>query len=199
MKRNCAKLYITLNLIARIKNDLLIHTIIGDYMYYLNCFFIYSVLGFFLETITSLITNNGFKSGILSGFWTPVYGIGAVTILFISKYLFKNLHMPRFWETVIMFFVVAIVLSFLEALGGTLIEKIFGEVFWDYSSQKFHIGHYISLEMTLVWGIASVIFIYIINPLLEGLIKKIPTWVTVLLVILFLFDCTKTFITKKKL
>lgn len=97
-----------------------------------------------------------------------------------------------------MFFVVAIVLSFLEALGGVLIEKIFGEVFWDYSSQKFHIGHYISLEMTLVWGVASVIFIYVINPLLDGLIKKIPTWVTIIFIILFIFDCTKTFITKKK-
>lgn len=174
------------------------HTIKGDNMYYLNCFFIYSILGHFLETITALISGNGFKSGILTGWWTPVYGIGAVTILFVSNYLFKNLHMPRFWETVIMFFVVAIVLSTLEALGGVLIEKIFGEVFWDYSSQKFHIGHYISLEMTLVWGVASVIFIYIINPLLDGLIKKIPTWVTIIFIILFIFDCTKTFIMKKK-
>lgn len=174
------------------------HTNIGDIMYYLNCFFIYSILGHALETINSLITGSHFKSGILNGWWTPVYGIGAVTILFVSEYLFKNLHMHRFWETIIMFFVVAIVLSTLEALGGVLIEKIFGEVFWDYSSQRFHIGHYISLEMTFVWGVASVIFIYIINPLLEGIIKKIPTWVTILLTILFLFDCTKTFINKKK-
>ena len=174
------------------------HTNTGDDMYYLNCFFVYSILGYILETSMALITGNGFKSGILSGWWTPVYGIGAITILFISSYLFKNLHMHRFWETIIMFFVVAIVLSTLEALGGVLIEKLFGEVFWDYSSHKFHIGHYISLEMTLVWGVASVIFIYIINPLLERIIKKIPTWVTILLVILFLFDCTKTFIDKKK-
>lgn len=174
------------------------HTIIGDIMYYLNCFFIYSILGHIIETLTALITGNGFKSGILTGWWTPVYGIGAVTILFVSEYLFKNLHMHRFWETVIMFFVVAIVLSTLEALGGVLIEKIFGEVFWDYSQQKFHIGHYISLEMTLVWGVASIIFIYIIHPLLKGLIKKIPIWVTIILIVLFLFDCAKTFISKKK-
>lgn len=175
------------------------HTIIGDIMYYLNCFFIYSILGHAIETLTALITGNGFKSGILNGWWTPVYGIGVVTILFVSEYLFKNLHMHRFWETVIMFFVVAIVLSTLEALGGVLIEKIFGEVFWDYSQQKFHIGHYISLEMTLVWGVASVIFIYIINPLLEGFIKKIPGWITISFVILFIMDCTKTFIDKKNL
>ncbi len=173
------------------------HTIRGDDMYYLNCFFIYSILGHILESLTAVVTKTSFKSGILNGWWTPVYGVGAITILFISKYLFKNLHMHRFWETVIMLFVVAIVLSTLEALGGVLIEKIFGEVFWDYSSHKYHIGHYISLEMTLVWGIASVIFIYIINPLLNNLIKKIPGWVTILLIVLFLLDCTKTFIDKK--
>lgn len=167
-------------------------------MYYLNCFFIYSILGYMIETIISLITSNGFKSGILTLPWTPVYGIGVVTILFVSNYLFKNLHMPRFWETIIMFLVVGIVLSFLEALGGVLIEKIFGVVFWDYSSQRFHIGHYISLEMTLVWGIASVIFIYILNPLLEGIIKRTPTWVTMLFIILFIMDSIGTLIIRKK-
>ncbi len=166
-------------------------------MYYVNCFFVYSFLGYLLETIMSLITKNGFKSGILSFPWTPVYGIGALVILFTSSYLFKNLHMNRVIETIIVFFVAAIVLSFLEALGGVLIEKIFGEVFWDYSSQKYHIGHYISLEVTLVWGTSSIIFIYVIHPLLKNLIKKIPVWITVILIVLFLYDSVKTFISKK--
>lgn len=174
------------------------HTINGDIMYYLNCFFVYSILGFIVEGIVALIMGNGFKSGILNGFWTPVYGIGAVTILFISQYLFKNLHLNKVLETIIMFIVVAIVLSFIEALGGILIEKLFGKVFWDYSGQKFNIGHYVSLEMSLVWGISSVIFVYIIHPLLKGFIKKIPSWVTILLLILFIMDSTKTFIDKKK-
>ena len=166
-------------------------------MYYLNCFFIYSILGHLLETVFSLLGNNSFKSGFLYGWWTPVYGIGAVTILFISNYLFKNLHMPRAWETIIMFIVVGIVLSAIEALGGVLIEKIFGKVFWDYSNQRFHIGHYISLEMTLVWGIASIIFVYIVHPMLDFLIKKIPSWVTIIFIVLFIFDLSKTFIDKK--
>lgn len=168
-------------------------------MYYLNCFFIYSIFGHILESLAAYITHTNFKSGFLYGWWTPVYGIGAVTILFISKYLFKNLHMNRFLETIIVFFVVAIVLSTIEALGGVFLEKIFGVTFWDYNSHKFHIGKYISLEMTLVWGIASIIFIYVIHPLLDSFIKKIPTWITILLIILFLFDCTKTFVDKRKI
>lgn len=175
------------------------HTMIGDIMYYLNCFFIYSILGHILETLVAFLTHTNFKSGILNGFWTPVYGIGAVTILFVSEYLFKNLHMNRVYETVIVFFVVAIVLSTLEALGGVLIEKMFGLTFWNYNSHKYHIGKYISLEMTITWGIISVIFIYIIHPLLKVIIKKIPTWLTISFLILFIMDCMKTFVDKKKL
>ncbi len=166
-------------------------------MYYINCFFIYSILGYLLETAISLITKNGFKSGVLSLPWTPIYGIGALIILFTSSYLFKNLHMNRVIETIIVLFVVSIVLSFFEALAGVLTEKIFGVVFWDYENQKYNIGHYISLEITLVWFVASLIFIYVIHPLLKNLIKKIPVWLTVILIILFLYDSIKTFISKK--
>ena len=166
-------------------------------MFYVNCFFVYSILGYVVETLISFITKSNFKSGILSLPWTPVYGIGALVILFASNYLFKNLHMNRVFETIILFFVVGIVLSFLEALGGVLTERIFGKVFWDYSSQKYHIGHYISLEMTLVWGVASIIFIYVIHPLRKNLIKKIPLFITIILICLFLFDAAKTFISKK--
>jgi len=168
-------------------------------MYYINCFFIYSIFGYFIETIISFFLNSSFKSGILYGPWTPVYGIGAVVILFISNYLFKNLHMNRLLETIIMFLVVAIVLSFIEALGGVLIEKIFNITFWDYTSHKFNIGKYISLEMSLVWAISSIIFIYIIHPLFKKLILKIPSWLTIFLIILFLFDSFKTFFNKEKL
>lgn len=174
------------------------HIIKGDVMYYLNCFFIYSILGHILESLMAIITKTNFKSGILSGWWTPVYGIGAITILFVSQYLFKNLHMNRVYETAVVFFVVAIVLSTLEALGGVLIEKTFGLTFWNYNNHKYHIGKYVSLEMTIIWGIASVIFIYVIHPLLRNFIKKIPGFVTISLLMLFLFDSVKTFIEKKQ-
>lgn len=167
-------------------------------MYYLNCFFVYSIIGHLLETVNAIITHTNFKSGILYGFWTPVYGVGAVTILFVSEYLFKNLHMNRVFETIVVFLVVGIVLSTLEALGGVLIEKLYGITFWDYSNHKYHIGKYVSIEMTLTWGIISIIFIYAIHPLLKGLIKKIPFWVTIILCFLFFFDMLKTFIDKKK-
>ena len=82
-------------------------------MYYLNCFLLYSVLGYILETLLALITKSNFNSGIMYGPWTPIYGIGTVTILLLSHYFFMNLHMPRWIETIVVFIIVGIFLSCL--------------------------------------------------------------------------------------
>lgn len=158
-------------------------------MYLLNCFFVYSILGYILEIIFGFAVGaHNVESGILYGPWTPIYGIASVFIIIISDKLFKNLHMPRWIETIIVTFVLMIVLSGLEWLGGILIELIFGFSFWDYSDSKFNIGKYVCLEFALIWSILSIIFIYIINPFFEKYIKKVPIWVTIILSILFILD-----------
>ena len=166
-------------------------------MYYLNCFLVYSLLGYILETSLALITKSGFKSGIMYGPFTPIYGVGTVIILVLSKYFFINLHMPRWIETVIVFFILSIFLSCLELLGGILIEKIFGIIFWSYKNHKYKIGNYISLEMAFIWGAVSIFFIYVINPLLKRLILKIPYSITYILLFVFILDCITTFIKNK--
>ena len=165
-------------------------------MYLSNGFFIYSILGFIFEGLVTLITKGNFSSGILYGPWTPVYGVGAIIILIVSKKLFKNLHMHRLLETIIVFFVVSILLSFAEWVGGVLIELIFDTSLWDYSKQDFNLGKYVSLEMTLVWGFMSILFIYIIHPILDKVIEKIPKWLTILLIISFIIDVIITLISK---
>lgn len=163
-------------------------------MYYLNCFFIYSILGFLFETIVALITKSGFKSGILIGCWTPIYGIGSVLILLLSHYFFMNLHLPRWVETIIVFFVLTIFLSCIELLSGIAIEKIFHVTFWDYTKNSLNIGKYISLGVSLIWGVASIIFIYIIHPLINKLIVKIPSYVPIILSVLFIADVIVTIV-----
>lgn len=165
-------------------------------MYYLNCFFVYSILGYFFETAYAFITKSNFKSGILYGPITPIYGIGTIVILILSEYFFKNLHMSRWIESIIVFFILGIFLSCIELFGGIIIEKTFNTVFWSYKDFKYNIGDYISLEMTFVWGIVSVLFIYIINPLLKNIIKKIPVFITVIITILFIIDIIITILKK---
>lgn len=168
-------------------------------MYYLNTFLLYSILGFLLETIRSFLVNSKFTSGILYGPWTPIYGIGIVIVILISNYLFSHLHLSRWIETFITFVIITLILTLLEWVGGILIEKIFHTVFWDYSKEAFSIGKYISLSKSLMWGVGSIIFIYVLKPLLEGVIKHIPIPVTIILTLLMLSDFILTFLNKSRI
>ena len=76
-------------------------------MYLLNCFFVYSILGYFLEMVFGLFVSSHPESGILYGPWTPIYGIASVLIIIISDKLFKNLHLNRIVETIIVFFIIS--------------------------------------------------------------------------------------------
>ncbi len=157
-------------------------------MYLVNCFFVYSFLGFLFESIIAIIMKQNFNSGILYGPITPIYGIGVVLIIVISHYFFMNLHLPRWRETIIVFFMLVAILTVLEFLGGILIEKFFGIVFWDYSSLPFHIGHYISLEISFLWGFLSILLIYVIKPIIDPMLKEFPPILTILFIILLILD-----------
>lgn len=167
-------------------------------MYLLNCFFIYSILGFLLESIFTFITSNHFSSGILYGPWTPVYGIGAILTIIISNKIFKNMHQNRIVETIVTFIILTITLTFIEWLGGILIENLFHESLWNYKHYKYNIGKYIALEMSLVWGIISILLIYFIKPLIDKLEKKIPKYITIIFTTLFIIDLITTTIIKIK-
>lgn len=160
-------------------------------MHYLNCFFTYSILGYLLETITAKLLNNSFNSGILIGIWTPIYGIGSIIILLVSKYIFKKVH-NKYLRVILIFILITIILTILEGLGGFLLEKIFNITYWNYSKHKFNIGKYMSLSVSLVWGIGSLLFVYFIHPKLNKYINLIPKWGTYLLTILFILDSIYT-------
>ena len=167
-------------------------------MYLLNCFFIYSILGFIIEGIFTLIVSGHFSSGILYGPWTPVYGFGALLTLTISRKIFKNMQQSRFVETLVTFIILMIVLTVIEWLGGILIENLFHETLWNYEDYKYNIGKYISLEMSLVWSIVSIFVIYFIKPIIDKLEKRIPKFITIIITMLFIIDLIITTVIKLK-
>ncbi len=170
--------------------------ILGDYMYYINYFFIASIIGFIFETIFYMLFKWSGNSGYLFGPWTPVYGFGAVIIILLYKFIDRKIKTNKFLKIFIFFISISILLSTIEFIGGHLIEFIFHETFWDYSDHKFNIGKYTSLEMALVWGIASIVFICLIKPLIDKFIYIIPRTITYILTILFIIDNVATLIIK---
>lgn len=97
----------------------------GENMYYINLFFVFSVFGYLLETAYSFIMHTNFKSGFLYGPITPLYGIGIIIIFCLSNYIFNKLHLSKVVETIIVFILVTLVLTFLEFVAGYLIKKYF--------------------------------------------------------------------------
>lgn len=160
----------------------------GDNMYYINCFFIYSILGYFLEIIFGFCIGANASSGVLYGPWTPIYGFASLIIILVSDKLFSNLHMNRVKETLIVLPVITVFITFLEFLGGIFIEYFFGFSFWDYTNRPYHLGKYVCLPFSLLWGVLSFIFIYFIRPFIDKYIKMIPNIITYIMIILFIVD-----------
>ncbi len=73
-----------------------------------------------------------------------------------------------------------------EYFCSVLTETLFGTVFWDYSSYPLNLGGRINLLYCFFWGIAAVLWLKKVYPLLSGWIEKLPmkvgkilTWVLV--------------------
>ena len=148
------------------------------------------MLGHFIENI--FYTSK--DSGILFGWWTPIYGIGVVTIILVYNFIIKKIKVNKYLNVFLVFIINAILLSILELVGGILIEKLLHITFWDYSKEEFSIFRYTSLKMSLIWGLSGVLVTFIFKPLIDKIIKYIPRFITYILITLFSIDCILTLI-----
>lgn len=134
---------------------------------YILIFFIYSVAGWIMETVSISIKNKEFVNrGFLVGPVCPIYGYGVV---FISILLGKYQN-----DIAIIFFMSIIICGILEYFTSYFMEKIFKARWWDYSDKKFNINGRICLENLILFGIASCIILYLVNPVLIEKINLIP-------------------------
>ncbi len=147
-----------------------------------------------METIVSIFWPG--ESGILYGFWTPIYGFGVLLILSASYVLQKYFQKYSWKYYLALFFTSFFGLTVIELIGGFLIKYLFHEELWDYSDLPLHIGPYISVPVSFIWGIGSILLVRWIQPFLERFLKCIPRWITVLCVFLFGLDNIWTFLLK---
>ena len=73
---------------------------------------------------------------------------------------------------------------------------MFNKIYWNYDSYKFNIGKYMSLETSLIWGIISLITLYLIYPLYKKIEDKIPKLLTISLSIIFIINLIYIIIVK---
>ena len=158
-------------------------------MYYFNIFFIYSFIGYIFE---KFILHS--RSGILHGPITPIYGVGVIIMIIVSRFFFEKLKLPRFFEAIISAFIIMLILTLLEYLTGTMIEKISGIVFWDYSKIPLNFGKYIAIPISACWFACSFLVIYFVKDLIDNFTTKIPPFITLLLIGTLIIDIIYTVI-----
>jgi len=162
-------------------------------MHLINTFLFFSIFGNIFERISMYFIDRTYVSGFMGSIFTPIYGIAILIILFLnSKIKIKN----KLLRLLIEFIIFSISLTIIELLGGILIEKIFNKVFWNYDKLKYNIGIYISLETTLIWGIMSIISLYIIYPIFKKIEKHIPKFITIFTSIFFIINLIYSLIVK---
>lgn len=133
-------------------------------------FMIGSVIGYVVEMIVALVQNGYIESrqGLLYGPFTPVYGIGIIVYyIFFSKIKTRDKK--------IVFLLSMLIGGITEYLCSFIQEKVFGTISWDYSEWLFNINGRTTLIHCTYWGIAGLLYVSYIEPLIpkiENAIKN---------------------------
>ena len=143
----------------------------------LDYFFLYSFIGWILESIYKTIYAKKFvNSGFLYGPLCPIYGLGALIMYFtLSGYNENPIHV---------FIIGFVVLSVWEYFVAWILEKIFHTKYWDYSDKKFNLNGRVCMLNSFFWGILGIIFIYFIHPIIQTKIIDINSYALIIITVL---------------
>lgn len=134
---------------------------------YVLTFFIFSAIGWFIETLYCSLGNHRFiNRGFLTGPLCPIYGTGGL--------VFSVLIAP-FWKRWYVVLILGVIMAdIVEYLTSFLMEKLFHARWWDYTNEIFNLNGRICLKHTLYWGIASMAYIYVLQSPYLQLYSLIP-------------------------
>lgn len=138
-------------------------------------FFVFSIFGHYLEVVWSWV---GYLT--VGSKWYPrvadliplavPYGLGAVAlIMFVWPIMKKyNLHIVK------VFILSAIVTASVEFMCALFLVILYGKnYFWDYSSKPLNLFGFTWVGAAFLFGIVSVVFLYVIYPYCEYLLNKL--------------------------
>lgn len=152
-----------------------------------SLFFIGAFLGDLIETVFCRVTAGVWmsRSSVVWGPFSIVWGL-AIVLATLILYNYRN-------KSDGFLFIFGTVLGgAYEYLCSVFTEIAFGTVFWDYSEIPFNLGGRINLLYCFFWGIAAVVWLKILYPVLSRYIEKIPMkagkWMTWILLVFMLVN-----------
>lgn len=142
-------------------------------LFYCYCFWGWCFESAYVSGLAHHFINRGFVRGPL----LPLYGSGAMLILWISAPLKNNL--------LSIFILSMLVATLLEYITGFIMELIFQVKYWDYHEHRFQFQGRICLQSSLAWGALSLLLTQVIHPHIAPQIFSIPYPTTTFLALLF--------------
>lgn len=164
-------------------------------------FMLYAIIGWCYEVFLEVVVYRwGFTNrGFLFGPYCPVYGFGALLFLLLfSQLKARGVRLgPVPITPIVIFFGCMISATLLELLTSYLMEWTTGSWPWQtYVDYKYNFQGRIALSPSVRFGIGGVIFLYLLQPLLDRLAEwlkgKKLTVVTNILAILLAADLIYT-------
>lgn len=148
-------------------------------------FITYAFLGWICESAyKSIFRKKMINSGFLNGPLCPIYGFGAMLIIYLLTPIQNN--------PVLVFLLGVVSTSILEYFTSWLLEVLFHMSWWDYSKHKFNINGRVCLLNATMFGMMSLFVMYIVHPFTESIISKIDinvqTIIAGLLLVMIVID-----------
>ena len=129
--------------------------------FYRYCFFGWCIESAYVSIHKKKFVNRGFMRGP----FLPLYGSGAVMMLFVT--------IPVRDSLVLTYIFGAIGATILEYITGACMEALFKVRYWDYSDKPFNIHGYVCLGTTLAWGLLTILMVRFIHEPVEHLILSL--------------------------
>lgn len=152
-------------------------------------FLIYAFIGWCAEVAFAALNEGVFVNrGFLNGPYCPIYGAGVLIVVALLTPLKRN--------ALILFAGSFLLTSILEYVTGFVLERAFGNKWWDYSDMPFNIRGYVCLKFSIMWGLGCMFIVNEVHPYIMWLIRWVPrkvgTLLAVLLVAAFVADLIVT-------
>lgn len=134
-------------------------------------FVIYGFFGWAYEsTLCSITGKKLVNRGFLNGPICPIYGVGAIAVVYVLTPLRDN------WAA--LFFISAVLTTALEYLTSWLMEKLFHARWWDYSKRFMNIHGRVCLLGFVAFGAMSTLVVRCVHPHVAMLTDKLSATAT---------------------
>lgn len=141
------------------------------FLFFMGCIIGWGLEVFYRRFKKSNTSRRWVNPGFLVGPYLPLYGVGLCGL-----YLLASLEDTALIQEVtvgskmILFFVMAVVMTLVEYIAGVIFIKGMHVQLWDYSNEKFNFQGIICLRFSIYWALLGALYYFLIHPrILEAL------------------------------